>query len=239
MPIRKITEFDTSFFNQYMMGPNAVMQIQELLKGASLQPDMRVLDLGCGKVLTSIYLVQEFGARVFAVDLWISAAENLRLFSTFGLEDQIIPLQLDATGQLPFADGYFDALISVDSYHYFGSSSTYFGTHIARLLKPNALIAIAVPGMQFEMGETIPEEMKPYWPMEAVRTWHSIPWWQAALTASSAFQLESIAELDCFNTAWQSWLACDNPYAVQDRDMMRLDNGRFMNLIAIRGRKRG
>ncbi|NMC53008.1 MAG: methyltransferase domain-containing protein [Chloroflexi bacterium] len=239
MPIRKITEFDASFFNQYMMGPNAVMQVQELLEGASLQPGMRVLDLGCGKGLTSIYLAQEYGARVFAVDLWISAAENLRLFSTFGLEDQIIPLQIDAAGQLPFADGYFDALVSVDSYQYYGSSSTYFDTHIARLLKPNALIAIAIPGMHFEISEEIPEEMKPYWPLEAVRSWHSIPWWQAALTTSSAFQLESIAEMDCFDAAWQNWMACDNPHAVQDRDVMRMDNGRYMNLIAIRGRKRG
>lgn len=39
----------------------------------------------------------------------------------------------------------------------------------------------------------------------------------------------------CFKEAWKSWLDTDNPYAVQDRAMLRTDNDRFMNLIGITG----
>jgi cyclopropane fatty-acyl-phospholipid synthase-like methyltransferase len=35
----------------------------------NLQPGMRVLDLGCGRALSSIFLHREFGLQVWAADL--------------------------------------------------------------------------------------------------------------------------------------------------------------------------
>jgi cyclopropane fatty-acyl-phospholipid synthase-like methyltransferase len=32
------------------------------------------MDLGCGKAITTIFLVQEFRLQVWATDLWVSAA---------------------------------------------------------------------------------------------------------------------------------------------------------------------
>jgi cyclopropane fatty-acyl-phospholipid synthase-like methyltransferase len=37
---------------------------------------MRVLDLGCGRALSSIFLRREFGVQVWATDLWFSTSEN-------------------------------------------------------------------------------------------------------------------------------------------------------------------
>ena len=39
-----------------------------------IEPDTRVMDLGCGKTITSIFLAQEFHLQVWATDLWVSAA---------------------------------------------------------------------------------------------------------------------------------------------------------------------
>lgn len=86
-----------------MMGPNAVVILQELLQAQPMQPGWRVLDLGCGKGLSSAYLAKACGVQVFAVDLWVTATENDRRFRQLGLEKQIIPVHADATG-LPFAD---------------------------------------------------------------------------------------------------------------------------------------
>ena len=38
---------------------------------------------------------------------------------------------------LPFSDGFFDAMISVDAYHYFGTDDLYLENHMARLGKPS------------------------------------------------------------------------------------------------------
>lgn len=104
---------------QDMMGPNAVMILRELLQAQPLQPGWRVLDLGCGRGLSSAYLAKECGVQVFAVDLWVPATENDRRFRQLGFDRQIIPLHADAES-LPFADDYFDAVVSIDAYHYFG-----------------------------------------------------------------------------------------------------------------------
>jgi cyclopropane fatty-acyl-phospholipid synthase-like methyltransferase len=37
---------------------------------------MRVLDLGCGRAMSSIFLRRQFGVQVWATDLWFSASEN-------------------------------------------------------------------------------------------------------------------------------------------------------------------
>jgi hypothetical protein len=47
-----------------------------------------------------------------------------------------------------------------------------------------------------------------------------------------------IQEMACFDDAWSDWLSTDNKYAVEDREMIETDNGRYMNLISITGKNR-
>ena len=117
----KAYKYNKNFVDQNMMGPNSMVILEELLGKTKLKRGMKVLDLGCGKALSSIFLANEYGVQVFAVDLWINATENYERLRQVHAEDLVIPLHLDAH-QLPFADGYFDAVISVDAYQYFGSN---------------------------------------------------------------------------------------------------------------------
>ncbi len=229
----KTKTYNKEFLNDNMMGPNSMMILEELIQNMPLKPGMRVLDLGCGRGLTSIFLAREYGFQVFAVDLWISATDNFARFQQMGLDDLIIPLHADAL-ELPFADEYFDAVISVDSYHYFGNNDTYFTEKLKPLLKKDAHVAIAVPGMKYELHDAVPDEMKPYWEDEALAMWHSIPWWASKF--ENSLDSLTIKEMTCFNDAWNDWLLTDNPYAQQDKPMIATDNGRYMNLIAITGK---
>lgn len=221
------------FLNENMMGPNAWLIAEELTTNLPLKKGMRVLDLGCGRGLTSIFLSKRFGVEVFAVDLWTSATENFSRFKQAGVSELIVPMQFDAL-QLPFAEGFFDAVVSVDSYHYFGNNDTYFENVLKPILKKDAIVAIAFPGMRYEVHNNILEEMKPLWEEEALEMWHSIDWWKPK------FELHlknfEISEMGCFDKAWQDWLSCDNPYAIEDRVMIATDNGRYMNLIKLTGR---
>ena len=60
---------DIEFLNENMMGPNAWLIAEELTANLHLKRGMRVLDLGCGRGLTSVFLAEKFGVQVFAVDL--------------------------------------------------------------------------------------------------------------------------------------------------------------------------
>lgn len=122
-----------------MMGPNALKILEELTVGLDLHPGMKVLDLGCGKGLTSIFLAKEFGVQVYATDLWITATENYERFKSLGLDELITPIHADAT-ELPYAENYFDAVISVDSYHYFGIHPNLWTPSWHRMLNPAALL---------------------------------------------------------------------------------------------------
>lgn len=225
-------EIDRDFLNETMMGPNAWLAAEELTAGMPLRPGMRVLDLGCGRGLSSVFLARRFGAEVFAVDLWTPATENRERFLRAGVESLTVPLRLDAC-RMPFAEGFFDALVSVDAYHYFGRDLGFFGSVLRPLLKPGAPVAVAVPGMKREIGGDVPEEMRPYWDAEALEAWHSAAWWQPRF--EPFLDNFRIGELACFGRAWADWLACDNPYAAEDRPMMAADAGRYMNLIGISG----
>ena len=74
-----------------------------LAEKMDLRPGMRVLDLGCGRALSSIFLHREFGVQVWAADLWFSPAENVRRVRDAGAEGGVFPLRADAKA-LPFAE---------------------------------------------------------------------------------------------------------------------------------------
>ena len=225
------------FMKEHMMGPNAVKMLEELCRSIDLTGAERILDLGCGKGLTSIYLAKRFQAEVFAMDLWISATENYERFCTIGLDRTIIPIHADAN-QPPLAEQYFDAVISIDAYHYFGLNEHFMDTSLAPLVKKGGLIALAFPGVKQELGDSPPSEFSLSWSAEDLSTFHSCPWWQALLSNSHMFELLSIAEMNCFEECWQDWLSCDNPYAVADRPAMEAGAGKYMNLIKVIGRRR-
>ena len=136
--------FDRDFLLATMMGPNCVRFAEELTANIPFSPNMRVLDLGCGMGLSSIYLARTFGVRVFAADLWINPSDNFARFRDFGLEDAVIPLRAEGHA-LPFAEGYFDAVICIDAYHFFGCDPEYLDAHIAPLVKPGGFIAPGPP----------------------------------------------------------------------------------------------
>src|SRR6187397_1698981 len=114
-------------------GANSLWLTEWLATALDLRPGMRVLDLGCGRATSSIFLAREFGLQVWATDLWCSASENLSRIRDAGLEDRVFPIHADARS-LPFANGFFDAVISIDSYFYYGTDDLYLN-EIARFLK--------------------------------------------------------------------------------------------------------
>jgi 2-polyprenyl-3-methyl-5-hydroxy-6-metoxy-1,4-benzoquinol methylase len=44
-----------------LMGPNVLWLAEALSQRLELRPGMRVLDMGCGKAISSIFLAKEFG----------------------------------------------------------------------------------------------------------------------------------------------------------------------------------
>jgi len=214
-------------------GPNPAKLLEELLNKFPLEPGQTVMDLGCGQGVTSIMLVKEYGLKVFAVDLWISASENWQRFRKEGLtREQIVPIHEDAH-QLPFADEFFDAVVSIDSYHYFGLDKAYLGKHLLPLVKPGGYLLLVVPGFHRDVHADIPKELLLTWSAEDLDTIHDADYWRDVISATDGVEILAIDEMESNENCWGDWLATDNEYAVMDRVPMNAGAGKYMNFVAI------
>jgi len=154
------SQYDPEWMIRNEMGPSAVWLMEYLAQAMDFGPGMRVLDMGCGKAMSSIFLAKEFGAQVWAADLWISPTDNWQRIREAEVEDLVYPIRADAHA-LPFACGFFDAIVSVDAYHYFGTDEMYL-LRFAQLVKTRGQIGIVVPGLLKEFGDEVPPNLQPY-----------------------------------------------------------------------------
>ncbi len=227
--------YDKDFLLNTMMGPNAMRITEELANFLSFSPGMRVLDLGCGMGISSILLAEKYNVTVFAADLWIAPGENAKRFADLGLDGKIFPFLVDATKELPFAHEYFDMIISVDSYQYYGGNEIML-PKLLPFLKKDGIMAVAVPGFTQDFPEgQLPEEVQPFWTPEWY--FYSCNWWRALWEKEPGMAITVLREMDSCRQAWDEWLQSPSPYAQGDLAMMEAGAGKYFNIIQIVGRK--
>ena len=231
--------YDPGWVLENMMGPNALWLTESLAGRISLNPGMRVLDLGCGKGLSSIFLAKEYGVQVWATDLWIDASENFGRICEAGVEDRVFPIHAEAHA-LPFADGFFDAIVSADAYHYFGTDDLYLENHLARLVKSGGQMGIVVPGLVEELPSAeAPEHLREYWE-PAMFSLHSPEWWKRHWERSGLVDVELS---DLIPEGWRLWMASDLAWSkhlgnpTDEADMLALDSGRTLGFTRMVGRR--
>jgi cyclopropane fatty-acyl-phospholipid synthase-like methyltransferase len=229
---------DLPWVMQHLMGPNVLWLTESLSQLLDLRPGMRVLDLGCGKAISSIFLAKEFGLQVWATDLWVDASENQARIDAAGLADSIFPIHAEAHS-LPFAHGFFDAIVSMDAYHYFGTDDLYLG-YIDRFLKPDGRLAIVSPGLTAEFGADVPAHLKPYWEWDFC-SFHSPAWWRAHWEKTGRLMVEHADLQPDGHVLWLHWhelcKAHGQRHSEQEMAMLRADAGRTLGFTRLVGRK--
>lgn len=232
-------EFYRPYFTKdFLMGPNSLRILQVLLNKnpKSLGADSLILDLGCGTGLTSFALCHETGAKVLANDLWISGEENAARFAAWGVGDRITPVQENADN-LNFEKESFDAIVSIDSYHYFAGSEGYFQERMLPFLKSGGVALFGVPGIKEEYDEkTI--ELLTSWLGEQAYMFRSARQWKKILGEDPNMVSVEVFELDGFEAAWQDWLAMDNPFAKGDAACWEQIIKPYTNFVGMIVRKR-
>ena len=234
----RANRMDPELIKNNSMGPNPAKLLEELMERFPLEAGQTIMDLGCGQGVTTIMLAKEYAQRVFAVDLWISASENWQRFVAQGLTNrQIVPIHEDAH-ELPFAQDFFDAVVSIDSYHYFGLDKAYLGKHLLPLVKPGGWLLFAVPGFHHDIHADIPKEMLLSWSPEDLDTIHDAVYWRDVIEATEGIEIVAIEEMESNEECWQDWLKTENEYAIMDRAAMNAGAGKYFNFIAIALRKK-
>jgi SAM-dependent methyltransferase len=231
------------------MGPNALWLAEWLCGAMTLKPGMRVLDMGCGKAMTSIFLAREFDVQVWATDLWIDASENWERIREAGLADRVFPIHAEAHA-LPYAEEFFDAIVSLDGYHYFGAYDLYLSS-FARLVRLGGQIGIVVPGLMREFEGGVPPEHLTRRSPSGGRFWdpaecsciHSLAWWRRHWAQT---QLVDIEVADTQPDGWRHWLqfgraakAAGSERWDDEIAALEADEGRYLGFVRLVARRRG
>lgn len=221
-----------------IMGPNPLKIQEELLKDHKIPNNSIVCDLGSGQGVTSVFLAKEYGFTVYAADLWSDPEENRIFFEAMGLNPtQIIPVKADATA-LPFEKDFFDAVVSTDSYNYFGRDSAYLGNKLLPFVKHGGYIYIAIPGMKQDCHDNLPSELLLSWTPEQLDYMHDVDYWRNIIKQTDDVNILSIHEMESNDEVWSDWLRQNNEYAISDRKAMEAGGGKYLNFIAIILQKR-
>ena len=229
-------EKNLALLQETMWGSNGIRQAEELASYFTITEDMKILDLGCGPGLSSLYLVQEYGAKVFAADLYADPTENHERFQSLGIADKIVPMMLDATQPLPFARGYFDVIFSVGAYNMFGDNEEALQNFIS-YVKKGGYIAVAFPGLKYDFDGNIPPEMQPFFGVRDVARYiRGIDWWKELWSKTEGIEIITISEQTCHDIAWKEYLASRNPNIEEEKwdlDMMEAEGGKYFNTIQL------
>jgi SAM-dependent methyltransferase len=232
------------------MGPNALYLAESLSEVMDLTPDMRVLDMGCGRAMSSIFLAKEFGVQVWATDLWTPATENLERIREAGLEDQVFPIHAEAHA-LPYAEGFFDAIVSYDSYQYYGTDVHYLESSMLKLLKPGGRIGIVSPASPTDIPSPRPTMLA----AETMWYWmNSVSWWRDLWERCPGLVVEVAEPMPHGWDMWVRWNLFEEaaqlhsrPWSAeedrrllteQDRDL-KADGGKHIGFVRMVGRREG
>jgi cyclopropane fatty-acyl-phospholipid synthase-like methyltransferase len=215
-------------------GANSLWLVEWLTEALELRPGMRVLDLGCGLAASSIFLHREFGVQVWATDLWFDASDNLHRVRDAGVESGVFPLHADARS-LPFGADFFDAIVSIDAYPYFGTDDLYLN-YLAQFVKPGGPIGMVGSGLVQDIEGEVPAHLRGWW-SQGMWAFHSPAWWRRHWERTG---IVKVSLADTMPDGWQRWLdwlqaiAPDNTDEIQ---ALEADAGRYLGYLRVVGHR--
>ncbi|MBR3181628.1 MAG: methyltransferase domain-containing protein [Eggerthellaceae bacterium] len=239
MKFPKANHFDIDTVHSKIMGPNTCKLTEELLDGVGprIPRGSVVLDLGSGSGISSAMLAREYGLVTYAADLWSDPSDNMRFFEGLGLTNrEVVPVKADAN-ELPFAHGFFDAVVCVDSYNYYGRDPEYLGNRLLPFVKTGGMLYLAIAGMVRDCHDDPPACLRVSWTSEQLEYIHDMAWWRDVISRTSGVEIISIREMACTREAWADWIECDNDYARGDRAAVEAGALDYLNTIAVVLRK--
>ena len=204
-----------------MIGCGGLFLAAHMLRQMNIKKGDVILDLGCGLGTTSLYLARNFDITVISVDFWNPPEVLARKAFNEGLQNKIIPLQIDITKAIPFAENYFDAIFCLNSIFMFGDNSEFL-KKLLNTLKIGGTFCLGSecfnqePNYKSEAEIPAVYNFKYDWNVwtECFSKYHSPQWWSSLLTSTDMLSVNYCKEIDDGTILWEdSALNYDDYYS--------------------------
>jgi SAM-dependent methyltransferase len=221
---------DDECYEGFFGGGGLYLAVQ-MVRTLRLKPGDLVLDLGCGKGATSIFLAKHYGVHVVALDLWTSAEFLTEKFIAKGYSEHISAIQMDATQPLPFPENHFEAVFCMNSFNFYGGSVNYLH-HLLKHLKPGGQICIGSEVLTSEFTREQIETPPPVYafklppPNESVNVFeddflkqHTPNWWKQLFETCELLEVENCRELEDADLIYQELVRYEHQHKTDPFDV--------------------
>jgi len=147
----------------------------------------------------------------------------------------VFPIHAEARS-LPFATEFFDAVVAIDSFVYFGTDDLYLN-YLARFVKPGGVIGIAGAGLMQEIDGPVPEQLREWWE-PSYWCLHSAPWWGRHWERTGIVEIEAADTLADGWRFWVDWLKEIAPENTLEIQTLEADRGNHLGYVRVVGRRR-
>jgi hypothetical protein len=173
---------------------------------------------------------------VWATDLWFSASENTQRARDAAAEKGVFPIHADAR-HLPFSEEFFDAIVSIDSFMYYGTDDLYLN-YLTRFVKPGAPVGIALAGFMNEIEDRVPPPLAQWWDAERPYCLHSAAWWRRHWQRSGLVDVAVADTLQGGWHFWRDWLKLINPASETEIRAVEADGGQNFAYVRVVAHRR-
>lgn len=212
-------------------GGGGLYLVVRMLRLLGLQKGQNVLDLGCGKGESSVYMARHHGVRVTALDLWTTSDFMTRKFTERGVLDRICAIQMNATGPLPFAEDEYDAIFCMNSFSFYGAEPGFL-PHLLKHLKSGGRLCLgsevlsceftseqlADPPYVYAFNLPAPNEQVNVFDDDFIKQ-HSPNWWQDFFQDSGLMEVETCYELEDAEAIYQELIRYEHENNIDPFDV--------------------
>lgn len=206
----ELRDYSDKEIYDYFVGCGGLYLAVNMIRKMNLKKGDIVLDLGCGFGSTSIFLAKTFDITVVSVDLWFPAVKLLERAVKEGHSDRIIPLNIDITKNIPFADDYFDAIFCMNSLFMFGSDIVFL-RRLLKTLKPGGTFCVGSECFnqepEYKSIAEVPSVYNFEWEWNVwegcCSKYHSPEWWKNLINSTNLIDITFCEELEDGVVLWE------------------------------------
>ncbi len=105
-------DFMSDYVGRTILHPGGVKATQKLLESLKINKNTKVLEIACGKGLTSIYLAKKYDCQVVGIDILEKSIEKARFAAKSKGVSHLVSFHQGDAQKLQFSDNEFDIILA-------------------------------------------------------------------------------------------------------------------------------